>query len=91
MNSLQARPLHAKPRISSIDMHLWDAGGGGPNQGPYIGRAGGIAAAANSGQRVTGIQSNAKSSSSLTPQSQTANTDLLATNLTPSAQIGANL
>ena len=91
MNFLQARPLHAKPRISSIDVHLWDVGEGGPNPGLYVGRFGGISAAANSGQWVTGTQSSAKAPSFLTLQSQTANANLLAINLTLLAQIGVNL
>ena len=91
MNSLQARPLHAKPRISSIDVHLWNVGGGGSNQGWYIGRSGGIAAAANGGQRVTKIQSGAETPSFLTLQSQTASANLLVINLTFSAWIGAHL
>ena len=90
MNSLQARPLHAKSRINSIDVHLWDAGGGS-KQDWYVGRSGGNYATVNDGQWVIEIQSNAKALSFLTLQSQTANANLLAINLTPSAQIGKTL
>ena len=74
-----------------MDVHLWDAGGSGPNRGWCVGRSGGISAAANGGQRVTKIQSSAKASPFLTLQSQTASANLLAIHLTFSTQIGANL
>ena len=72
-------------------MHLWDVSDGEPNQIWYVGRSGGTSTAANGGQRGTEIQSNTKMPFFLTSQNYTANANLLAINITPLAQIGANL
>ena len=90
-HSGRVQPHMAAAGINEIGAHLWDAGGGGPSQGPYVGRLSGNVGAANGGQRIAEIQSNVDVSSFLTSQSQTASVNLLAISLTLQAQIGANL
>lgn len=77
--------------INAIDMRFWNVSEGGLSQGRYVECSDGNSAATNGGQGIAEIQSNAEAVPFLMPQGQTASTNLLAINLTFSAQTGANL